>query len=297
MSNTSFLHTQLCIGVDPHQNLLAQWGLTDNADGLKYFSQIVVDAVSDFKDVCIKPQLALFERHGSKGIAVLEDVLSTKNHNSLVIMDAKRGDIGSTMRGYADAFVKKDSPLRGDGVTISPYLGVGSIDEFCSTAIKNDCSVFVLCLTSNPQAYDLQHAYIEETKNGEIVKTTVAKNVFDYAYNKNLQIINDSHNNSSRIGLVVGATIQRGAIEAGIDLTEFNGPILSPGVGAQGAGLDQIKDVFGICKNDVTSVKMRNVIPSLSRSVLSKGPNIKKLKDAISQCLDEYNCNLNADIL
>ncbi|BFO19866.1 hypothetical protein SHKM778_62540 [Streptomyces sp. KM77-8] len=100
----------LCVGIDPHASLLAEWGLNDDVTGLERFSRTVVEAVAD-RVAVLKPQSAFFERFGSRGVAVLErTVQEARAAGALVLMDAKRGDIGSTMAAYAESFLHQDAP-------------------------------------------------------------------------------------------------------------------------------------------------------------------------------------------
>ena len=144
-------HGPVCVGIDPHASLLAQWGLDDDANGVREFSLRVVEALGG-RAAAFKPQAAFFERHGSRGVAVLEEVIAAcREVGTLCIVDAKRGDIGSTMAGYAEAFLSDQSPLAGDAVTLSPYLGVGSLTPALELAKATGRGVFVLALTSNPE--------------------------------------------------------------------------------------------------------------------------------------------------
>ena len=115
----------LCAGIDPSADLLPTWGLPDSADGLRTFGLTCVEAFAGVVPV-VKPQVAFFERLGSAGIAALEDVLAAaRDAGLLVIADAKRGDIGSTMEAYASAWLDPASPLAADAMTAMPYLGLG----------------------------------------------------------------------------------------------------------------------------------------------------------------------------
>jgi orotidine-5'-phosphate decarboxylase len=147
----------LCVGIDPHPGLLAAWGLPDDASGLERFALGTVEALAD-RVAVLKPQSAFFERHGSRGIAVLERVVvAARAAGALVVLDAKRGDIGSTMTAYAQAYLDPASPLAVDALTVSPYLGYGSLRPAIDLAHANGCGLFVLALTSNPEAAALQH--------------------------------------------------------------------------------------------------------------------------------------------
>ena len=118
---------RLCVGIDPHPHLLEAWGLSVDVDGLRTFTLRCVEAFGETAAV-VKPQVAFFERFGSRGFAVLEEALAgLREQGCLSLADAKRGDIGSTMAGYAQAWLGEDSPLRSDAVTVSPYLGVGAL--------------------------------------------------------------------------------------------------------------------------------------------------------------------------
>lgn len=148
----------LCVGIDPHASLLSEWGLNDDIAGLERFSGTVVEALAD-RVAVLKPQSAFFERFGSRGVAVLErTVVQARAAGALVVMDAKRGDIGSTMAAYAESFLRKDSPLFSDALTVSPYLGYGSLSPAVALARESGTGLFVLALTSNPEGREVQHA-------------------------------------------------------------------------------------------------------------------------------------------
>src|SRR5262245_15251285 len=141
----------LCVGIDPHAHLLSAWGLTDDPRGLESFTLGVVDALAD-RVAIVKPQSAFFERFGSAGIAVLERAVRTlRDAGALVLMDAKRGDIGSTMAGYAAAYLDPAAPLASDALTVNPYLGFGSLRPAVDQAVASGSGLFVLALTSNPE--------------------------------------------------------------------------------------------------------------------------------------------------
>jgi orotidine-5'-phosphate decarboxylase len=141
----------LCAGIDPHAALLHEWGLGDDVAGLERFALTAVEGLAPHVSV-VKPQSAFYERFGSRGIAVLERVVAeSRAAGALVLLDVKRGDIGSTSQAYADAYLDPSSPLAADAVTASPYLGFGSLDPMIETARKHDAGVFVLALTSNKE--------------------------------------------------------------------------------------------------------------------------------------------------
>ncbi|MBP2330158.1 orotidine-5'-phosphate decarboxylase [Kibdelosporangium banguiense] len=241
------------MGIDPHPGLLEKWGLADDVAGLERFAMTCVEALAG-EIAVLKPQSAFFERHGSKGIAVLERVLAeAQEAGAIVLLDVKRGDIGSTMTAYADAYLTDGSPLAADAVTLSPYLGFGSLEPALQAAEKSGRGVFVLALTSNPEAPEVQHA-----ANGG---RTIAQTVVDAAAERNAGVTP-----IGGIGLVVGATI--GTL--GVDLGALNGPVLAPGFGAQGGTLSDLRTVFGN--------SLRNVLPTSSRGVLGAGPDAFALR-------------------
>ncbi|RYJ00611.1 MAG: orotidine-5'-phosphate decarboxylase, partial [Actinomycetales bacterium] len=176
---------------------------------------------------------------------------------SLVVLDVKRGDIGSTAAAYADAYLDEDSPMCADAITVSPFLGFGSLMPFLAAAEKNDGGVFVLALTSNPEGPEVQHA--RTAGPGE---RTVAGTMLDH-----LRDANAGATPMGSYGAVVGATI--GSTSEDLDI---NGPLLVPGYGAQGGTVDDLRRLFG----DVSA----NVLPSTSRGVLSAGPDVTALRDA-----------------
>ncbi|MFI8266243.1 MULTISPECIES: orotidine-5'-phosphate decarboxylase [unclassified Streptomyces] len=249
----------LCVGIDPHASLLASWGLDDNVAGLERFSRTVVEALAGQVAV-FKPQAAFFERFGSRGVAVLEStVADVRAAGGLVVMDAKRGDIGSTMAAYAETFLHKDSPLFSDALTVSPYLGYGSLKPAVDLARENGAGLFVLALTSNPEGAEVQRAVRED---GLTVGATMLRH---------LAAENAGAEPLGSFGAVVGATLG--------DLSSFdldiNGPLLAPGVGAQGASAADLPAVFGEAA--------RNVVPNVSRGVLRHGPYPAGLQDAAAR--------------
>ena len=156
----------LCPGIDPHPELLAAWDLPTDADGLRRFCDICVAAFADF--AVVKPQVAFFEAYGAAGYSVLEDTIAAlRGAGVLVLADAKRGDIGSTMAAYAAAWAG-DSPLAVDAVTASPYLGFGSLQPLLDSAAAHGRGVFVLAATSNPEGAGVQRAQTDGTNGGAV---------------------------------------------------------------------------------------------------------------------------------
>ena len=249
---------RLCVGIDPHSSLLHAWGLDDDVAGLERFALTVVEAVAPHVSV-VKPQSAFFERFGSRGVAVLERVIAeSRAAGALVLLDVKRGDIGSTSQAYADAYLDPASPLASDAITASPFLGFGSIDPMIETARRHDAGVFVLALTSNKEGPEVQHARTGPSGDGATVAGVVLAN---------LAHLNADASPLGDFGAVIGATI--GSTDERLD---FNGPVLAPGFGAQGGTVADLKRIFGAAA--------RNVLPSSSRDVLAAGPDPLALRDA-----------------
>ncbi|MFI8931875.1 orotidine-5'-phosphate decarboxylase [Streptomyces sp. NPDC053474] len=256
----------LCVGIDPHASLLSAWGLGDDIKGLETFTRTVVEALGDQVAV-FKPQAAFFERFGSRGVAVLERaVAELRAAGGLVVMDAKRGDIGSTMAAYAESFLHKDAPLFSDALTVSPYLGYGSLAPAVDLARENGAGLFVLALTSNPEGAEVQRAVrLDDPDRPTIGATMLA----------HLARENADATPMGSYGAVVGATLG--------DLSSFdldiNGPLLAPGIGAQGATPADLPRVFGAA--------VRNVVPNVSRGVLTAGPDAGALREAAARFADE----------
>jgi orotidine-5'-phosphate decarboxylase len=255
-------------GAMAHSALLNRWGLPDNVDGVAQFSRIVVDALAD-RVAVVKPQSAFFERFGARGIAVLESVIrQSRDAGAIVLLDVKRGDIGSTVCAYAAAYLDPASPLYADAITATPYLGVGSLAPMFDAAAEHGSGVFVLALTSNPEGAQVQHA---RTTDGR----TVAQTVIDDIARRNA-----GASPLGSFGLVVGATIG----PTGHDLSGVGGPVLAPGLGAQGATAADLRTVFG---NNLSAV-----LPSYSREILSDGPSMSGLRATAARVLAECRAAL-----
>lgn len=251
-----------CVGIDPHGALLRAWGYDDDVAGLERFALGAVEAVAPYCSV-VKPQSAFYERFGSRGVAVLERVIAgARAAGALVLLDIKRGDIGSTSQAYADAYLDPASPLACDAVTVSPFLGFGSLQPFVDTAVKHDAGLFVLAATSNPEGPEVQDA----VTGGR----TVAAAMLDH-----LRRLNADAVPLGSFGAVVGATL---ADDRGLDL-DVNGPILAPGYGEQGGTTDDLRRIFG--------ASAAHVLASSSRGVLRLGPDAAAMRAAVRRTNDE----------
>ena len=257
----------LCVGIDPHAALLDAWGLGQSADGVREFGLRVVEAATGRVGV-VKPQVSFFERFGSAGFAALEDVLAAaRAAGLLVIADAKRGDIGTTMDAYAAAWFTPGSPLEADALTVNPYLGVGALDTTFELAARHGKGTFVLVATSNPDAAPIQRAADAEGR-------TVSAAVIAEVSSRNAAITPAGEWGSN--GFVIGSTVDW--TEAGLDAFTPSAPILGPGFGAQGAGPGDLRIRYG--------AQAALVLASESRSILSAGPDA--LTDAIGRAAERY---------
>jgi orotidine-5'-phosphate decarboxylase len=260
----------VCIGIDPHASFLEAWGVGDDIKGLERFAATCVEAFSGPVGF-VKPQSAFFERFGSAGVRVLEDTIAGLRHTgTLVILDVKRGDIGSTAAAYAEAYLDEDSPLGADAVTVSPFLGFGSLDPFFSVAERSDAGVFVLALTSNPEAPQVQHAI------GSTGQTVAGAILSD------LRALNGDAAPMGSFGAVVGATIG-----SNIEDLDINGPLLVPGFGAQGGTVDDVRRLFGGV--------LDRVIVATSRAVLATGPDVDALRGSATSLNAELVGSLETD--
>ncbi|WP_028922958.1 orotidine-5'-phosphate decarboxylase [Pseudonocardia acaciae] len=255
------LYGPLCAGIDPHRELLAAWGLGDDPRGLERFSRAVVAALAG-QVALVKPQSAFYERHGSAGIAALERTLAdARDAGLLTLLDVKRGDIGSTMGGYADAYLTDGAPLAADAVTLSPYLGFGSLRPALDAAQASGRGVFVLARTSNPDGAEVQLARSEAGRVAQVMVDAAAA-------------VNAGRTPLGDVGVVVGATIDHG-----LALKDLNGPVLAPGLGAQGATPADLRERF----SQVNGL----ILPAVSRSLLGAGPDETALREAAARWREE----------
>ncbi len=253
----------LCVGIDPHPSLLLAWGLGDDVAGLESFALTAVEALAGEMAV-VKPQSAFFERHGSAGIAVLErTVAAARERGALVLLDVKRGDIGSTAQAYADAYLDPSSPLAVDAITASPFLGMGSLEPMFTTARSHGAGLFVLAMTSNPEGKQVQGARASSGRSvaGEVLHALTAANAGAVPLGS--------------FGAVVGATI--GATTEDL---QVNGPLLVPGIGAQGGTVAVVRRSFGPA--------LRNALPSSSRAILQAGPDPESMRAVARRTRDDF---------
>ncbi|MDO5729121.1 MAG: orotidine-5'-phosphate decarboxylase [Actinomycetaceae bacterium] len=259
----------VCAGIDPHPQLLAQWGMPDTPAGLREFSLRALDGFA--RAAAIKPQSAFYERFGAAGIAVLEELLAgAREREILTILDVKRGDIGSTMNGYIEAYLVKGSPLESDAITISPYMGPRAYENAARVAAENGKGLFLLALTSNSEGVDLQRSESEQ-------RVKVAAQILRWVNSANRRFCEKAHRGA--FGVVIGATVPDIAAVVGEELKEFTGTILAPGVGAQGGSIVQMRTALG--------ANSTRFLASSSRALLKDGPEKTALENAICDAVEE----------
>jgi orotidine-5'-phosphate decarboxylase len=262
---------QLCVGIDPHDYLLDAWGLERSAAGAREFGLRVVAAASGLVGV-VKPQVAFFELYGSAGFRALEDVLAeARSAGLMVIADAKRGDIGSSVEAYGRAWLAPGSPLEADAVTLAAYTGTASLESVFAFAEANGKGAFVLSATSNPESRAGQTAVVAEgNARGGTVAALVADEVSAWNIHRSAPEASVSGVSLGSIGVVLGAT--KDLIDYGIDPQRYAAtttagsalPVLAPGFGHQGATFGDVRRVFGALA--------ASTVVSASRSVLQAGP-------------------------
>jgi orotidine-5'-phosphate decarboxylase len=244
----------LCVGIDPHPYLLERWNLPDSGRGLREFGLRVVDAAAGGVGI-VKPQVAFFERHGSAGYAALEATLgAARSAGLLVIADAKRGDVGTSVEAYAQSWLTPGSRLEADAMTVSAFQGVGSLAAPMLLAREHGKGLFVLAATSNPESFATQTATV---RSGDNATLTVAASI----------VADVNKGNASPLGsygVVIGATVRLadfGLSASDLALT----PILAPGFGFQGASFDSLRATYGAAA--------ANTVVSSSRGILEAGPD------------------------
>ncbi|WP_232819079.1 orotidine-5'-phosphate decarboxylase [Homoserinimonas sp. OAct 916] len=265
---------QLCVGIDPHSWLLENWSLPDTAAGAREFSLRVVEAAHGRVGI-VKPQVAFFERFGSAGYQVMEQVVArARQAGLLVIADVKRGDVGSSVSAYADAWLSTGSPLEADAMTVSAYQGFGSLADACQIAARNGKGLFVLAATSNPEALVVQTAEVRQREHpaagqsaGDrtpVERMSVARAIID-----DVTGYNETHFPAAlgSVGVVLGATapLVTMGIDTASDTRLSHTPVLAPGFGHQGARVQTVGRVYG--------VMTPGVIVTESRSILGAGPD------------------------
>jgi orotidine-5'-phosphate decarboxylase len=260
------VRSPLCLGLDPSAELLREWGLGDDVQGLRRFCGAVLEAAGDCIAV-IKPQSAFFERFGPAGMAEMARAIAkVRDQGGLSLIDAKRGDVASTMEGYAVAMLGADGGFGGDAMTVTAYLGFDALRPVLDRAAGCGAAVFVVVRSSNPDGRALQDA---RRADGRTVADALADDVTNFNAGLGSQV--------GPIGAVVGATVDR----EGADVLDRlpRSLVLAPGVGAQGASLADVARRF--------APAIRRTLPSVSRAILREGPSVARLREAIDRFRDE----------
>jgi orotidine-5'-phosphate decarboxylase len=244
----------LCVGIDPHPYLLTQWDLPDSGKGLREFGLRCVEAALGQVGI-VKPQVAFFERHGSLGYQALESTLAAaRQAGIIVIADAKRGDLGTSVEAYAQAWLTPGAPLEADAVTVSAFQGVGSLSAPMLLAREHGKGLFVLAATSNPESFATQTAIVGRGENS--TRTVAASIVAE------VNMSNEAPLGS--FGVVIGATVT--LADFGLSDGDLaSTPILAPGFGFQGAAFDSLRGTYGTAA--------ANTVVSSSRGILEACPD------------------------
>ncbi len=265
------VHGPLVFGLDPAADVLSAWDLSDDADGLDRFADIALEAAVG-SVALIKPQSAFYERHGWRGIRTLQRLIAgARSAGLLVILDIKRGDVGSTNDAYAEAYLGKDAPLAADAITVHPYLGLAAMSSYVSRAAESGSCLLVVTRSSNPEGRNIQAAIAGQATVEQQLLLDIG------ALNERL-----APGAIGPVGAVVGPT----HLEPELDLAAANALFLAPGVGAQGATPADVAAVFRSCPD--------RVMPSASRSLLAAGPDVGRLRDTVSALAAEFRAVLPA---
>jgi orotidine-5'-phosphate decarboxylase len=252
-------------GLDPSGDLLDRWGLGDTPDGLDRFVDVVVEAAVGAVGL-VKPQAAFYERHGWRGVRALARLIEeVRAHGLLAVLDAKRGDVGSTNTAYAEAYLGPDAPIEVDALTVHPYLGLGAMHALVTRAADSGSCLLVVTRSSNPEGRGVQAAV-----DGS---ASVEQRLLDEIGRLNASL---SPGTIGPIGAVIGPT----HVEPALDLLAPDALFLAPGVGFQGASVEDVASVFAACPD--------RVMPSASRSLLEHGPSIDALRDDARRLADEF---------
>jgi len=271
-------HGPLVFGLDPSGALLDEWGLGDTPDGLERFVDVVVQAATGAVGV-VKPQSAFYERHGWQGVRALSRLVSEcRDSGVLVLLDVKRGDVGSTNQAYAEAYLGKDAGLPVDALTITPYLGLGALRGLLDRAAASGAGVFVVTRSSNPEGRAVQAA---RHADGSTVEQRLIEDLA--AENRRVMGPDGADGGVGPFGAVFAPTHEP---PEGFDLAAMGGLFLAPGLGAQGATPADVAACFAACPD--------RVLPAASRSLLAAGPDVSAVRDALASLGAELRDALGA---
>ncbi|MGO9876814.1 MAG: orotidine-5'-phosphate decarboxylase [Acidimicrobiia bacterium] len=255
----------LAWGMDPSGDILDEWELGDTPDGLERFVDVVLPVAAATVGL-IKPQAAFYERHGWRGFRTLARLIDeARSAGLLVVLDAKRGDVGSTNYAYAEAYLGADAPMRSDALTVHPYLGVDAMRPLIDRAAASGSCLLIVTRSSNAEGRSLQAAV-------DAVGRSVEQALLDRIRELNSEL---TPGEVGPIGAVIGPT----HLEPRLDFAAPNAVYLAPGVGRQGATPSDVAQVFAACPD--------RVIPSASRSLLASS-DPSRLHDDASKLADEF---------
>lgn len=267
LQNAFLKYSPLCLGVDPSVELMKSWKLPFDKDGLRIFCDTVLEASTDSVGI-LKPQAAFFEQFGPDGAYELQRFIDrAQKLDKLVILDCKRGDIGSTMQAYIRSYIAPDSPFPVDAITIHPYLGFEAIAGAMELADTKNTAIFVVLRSSNLEAELMQKARLAD-----------GRTITDYLLDEIVKFNEQSGAPLGPVGAVIGATLGEEATQLAERL--YNGPILSPGLGAQGATVDDVNRIFANAKS--------RVIPASSRGILKYGPSAEAMREQLLSHNEEF---------
>ena len=254
-----------CLGIDPAPASLKAANLADDIAGLRRFCEGLIKAADGLTAV-VKPQMAFFERFGPEGLRELQRAGDmARERGLLLLLDGKRGDIGSTCEGYAQAFFGPRSPYRADAVTANAYLGFRALAPLTDAAAEHGGAVFVVVLSSNPEGAALQNARVDG--GARTVAQALAAEIAACNEDKSAPVA----------GAVIGATLGPGLEPV---VSELRGAlVLAPGIGAQGATFADLEGPFAGAR--------RSVVPNASRSILAAGFTDNALRTSVAAAARE----------
>lgn len=279
----------LCAGLDPHLDLIPplfrrgtmEPGDPKTAEAVEEFLREILHRVAG-RVAIVKPQIAFFERLGPPGLTVLQRLAEVARTLGLrVLLDAKRGDIGSTASAYAAAYLGRDAVLPADAMTVNPYLGLDTLEPFLAAATDTGRGVFVLVKTSNPGAGDLQDRKLE--RGGTLYEALAGE------LGKRSEALRGERTGYSSLGVVAGATWP-GESERLRELLP-HALFLVPGYGAQGAGAEEalrgfVRGPGGVLEGGIVNSSRGLLFP---RGSASEDANVWKqaIDDAVERAVDE----------
>ncbi len=223
----------LCVGLDPSREQLLSWNLTDDLIGLKIFCDKMTQVCLQTKVAFVKPQSAFFERFGWEGLRILTEMnKSLRKEGIFTIFDGKRGDIGSTAAAYAEAYLSATDYSKFNAITLNPFLGYESLVPFIKKSQTEKVGVFIVVRSTNSESEIMQEALVKDNNS---VAIWLAKKIQE----QNSGLFGE--NNIGPIGAVVGSTLS--SLHA-LLATMKSSLFLCPGIGAQGATIEQALEIF-----------------------------------------------------